>query len=180
MTCPCIYTFTSIHPSIRPTVPPPLFSLNKSHQTHYKWPLGSIYTHLSAGPSQWGGPTAVWGETGTAVWVSWRPRSHCLSNPSTGRTWGRAGPVGMMSSARRRGPTGLDETYLHDLQHLWRDWNTEREREGKTELLAACKQLLFVGGSILTHGLPVAFMYLHIKPVKSHNLFKRYVMMIMR
>lgn len=55
-----------------------------------------------------------------------------------------------------------------------------REREGKTELLAACKQLLFVGGSILTHGLPVAFMYLHIKPVKSHNLFKRYVMMIMR
>lgn len=120
------------HPSVHATVLPPIFSVNISHQKHYKWPLGSIYTHLSGGPSHWGVPTAVWGETGTVVWVSWRPRSHCLSNPSAGRTWGQTGPVGMMSSARRRGPTGLGETYLHGLQqHLQRDLNSRAERANR-------------------------------------------------
>lgn len=123
----------SIHPSVPFTGPPLVFLQNKSHQTHYRWPRDSIYPHLSVGPSQWGDPTAVASDTGTVVWVSWPTRSHCLSNPSTGKTWAPAGPVGMMSSARRHGRAAPNETSLHVSMRQQRlEIDSEREVKGQS------------------------------------------------
>lgn len=99
--------------SFSPTTSLLVFSPSRSHQTDCRRPPDSVYQHQSAGPSKWGDPSEVWGETGRAEWESWLTQSRCLSNPSTRRTWGPAGPAGMMSSVRRHGPAELSRTRLH-------------------------------------------------------------------
>lgn len=93
------------------------FSLNRRCQIRYRQPLWSGYTRPSGAPSPWVGPSAVWGDTDTAVWGSWRHQSRCPSNPSVARTWGPTGPGSMMSSAGRLGPAGPGGKYPN-LQHL--------------------------------------------------------------
>lgn len=101
-----------------PTALPVTFSLNRRCQIHYRQPLWSGCTRPSGAPSSWAGPSAVWGDTDTAVWESWQHRSRCPSNPSAARTWGPIGPGSMMSSAGRLGPAGPGGKYPN-LQHLW-------------------------------------------------------------
>lgn len=113
---------------------PKTFSLNRRYQTHYRQPLWSGCTHPSGDPSPWVGPYAVWGDTDTAVWGSWRHRSRCPSNPSAARTWGSVGPGSMMSSAGRLGPVGLSGKYPN-LQHLWGKRRGRSERNSHDSLL---------------------------------------------
>lgn len=93
-------------------------SLNRRCQIHYRQPLWSGYTHPSGARAPWVGPAAVWGDTDTAVWGSWRPPSRCPSTPSAATTWGPTGPGSMLSSAGRLGPAGPGGKYPK-LQHLW-------------------------------------------------------------